>query len=104
MLDEIPDETGLETVCWIWDTNYELLKEEKIRKIIFSGKRYLDHRVRLLAAGVPEDRFVTVEEDGEILEHLQKDGIDTIYVLYDIMALRRSRKVTEEIMEALGRS
>ena len=101
MLDEIPDETGLETICWIWDTSFEYLKDESIRKIIVSGKRHLDHKVRLLVAGIDENKLVTVENDDEIYQHLIRDSVDKIYILYDVMALSRSRKVTQKIMEDL---
>ena len=100
MLDEIPDETGLETICWIWDTNFELLNDPSIRKIIVSGKRHLDHKVRLLMADLDPDKIVDVEDDKDIYPHLIKD-VDKVFVLYDIMALRRSRAVTEKIIEKL---
>ena len=100
MLDEIPDETGMETICWIWDTNFELLNDPKIKKIIIAGKRHLDHKVRLLYAGIDENRMVDVEDDQDIYPHLIKD-VDKIFVLYDVMALTRSRIVTDRIIEIL---
>ncbi len=100
MLDEIPDETGMETICWIWDTNFELLNDPKIRKIIIAGKRHLDHKVRLLYASIDENKMVDVEDDRDIYPHLIKD-VDKIFVLYDVMALSRSRIVTDRIIEIL---
>ena len=100
MLDEIPDETGLETICWIWDTNFELLNDPSIKKIIVSGKRHLDHRLRLLEAGIDPDKLVDVEDDEEICPHLIKD-VQNIFVLYDIMALKRSRAVCENIIKEI---
>lgn len=100
MLDEIPDETGLETICWIWDTNFELLNDPGIKKIIVSGKRHLDHKVRLLQAGIDPKKLVNVENDDEIYPHLIKD-VDSIFVLYDIMALKRSKAVAENIIKEL---
>ena len=100
MLDEVPDETGMETICWIWDTNFELLKDPNIKKIIICGRRHLDHKVRLLYPGIPENKMVDVRDDEDIYPHLIKD-VDKIFVLYDVMALRRSRAVTEGIIERL---
>ena len=100
MLDEIPDETGLETICWIWDTNFELLNDPSIKKIIVSGKRHLDHKVRLLQAGIDPDKLVNVEDDEEVYSHLIKD-VDNIFILYDIMALKRSRAVAENITKEI---
>ncbi len=103
MLDEIPDETGMETICWIWDTNFELLNDPEIKKIIVSGKRHLDHRVRLLLAGVDPEKLTDVEDDEDIYTHLIAD-VDRIYVLYDVMALSRSRIVTDNIIKKIRES
>lgn len=101
MLDEIPDETGMETICWIWDTNYELLNDDKIKRIIVSGKRHLDHKLRLLTSNVNENKIINFEDDKDINANLLKQDIDKIFILYDVMALSRSRKVAEEILKEL---
>ena len=97
MLDEIPEETTLETIAWIWDSDFEYLNDSNIKRIIVSGKRHLDHKVRLLAAGVNPDILFTIENDEDLYQYLIKD-VEEIYVLYDIMALRRSKKVMENII------
>ena len=50
MLDEIPDETGLETICWIWDTNFELLNDPNIKKIIV--RHQIIYALNLIAMNV----------------------------------------------------
>ena len=101
MEDEMPDETTLETICWIWDTDFEYLKDDKIRKIIVSGRRHFDHNVRLLTAGIERSRMVHFEDDREIVNNLDVKGIDKIYILYDVEAFSRSKLVLKEVKEYL---
>ncbi len=101
MEDEMPDETTLETICWIWDTDFEYLKDDKIRKIIVSGRRHFDHNVRLLTAGIERSRMVHFEDDREIVNNLDVKGIDKIYILYDVEAFSRSKLVLKEVNEYL---
>lgn len=101
MLDEIPDETGLETISWIWDSDYELFNDKTVKRIIVSGKRYLDHKLRLLTAGVDSSIVFAKENDEDLYQHLKYDDIDKIYILYDIMALKRSKIVMNNIINAL---
>ena len=101
MEDEMPDETTLETICWIWDTDFEYLKDDKIAKIIVSGRRHFDHNVRLLTAGIDKDKMVHFEDDEEIISHLETAGIDKIYILYDVEALSRSKNVLKAVKEYL---
>ena len=65
ILDEVFDNPlKTETVAWIYDTDYEFLNQSSIRKIILGGARYLDHRLRLLLAGIPAEKLVCLREEG----------------------------------------
>ena len=100
MLDEIPDESTIETISWIWDSDYEFLNNDSIKRIIISGKRHLDHKVRLLCANINPNIIFNVEDDNELYDYLIKD-VDSIYILYDIMALIRSKNVLNKLKEKL---
>jgi len=45
-------------VSWIWDTNWEILKD-KIAEITVSGNRALDLALRLKYAGIPQEKILT---------------------------------------------
>ena len=55
-------------ISWIWDAEFERLSAlaERIEKVIVSGDRALDMRVRIKYAGIP-DESITVERDYEKL-------------------------------------
>ena len=98
LLDEVFDNPlKSETVAWIYDTDYEFLNRENIKKIVVGGERYLDHRVRLLLAGIPEDRIVCVRDPFETSEYVDIQGIQKIYVLHDVNFITNSHKIRDSI-------
>ena len=98
LLDEVFDNPlKSETVAWIYDTDYEFLNRENIKKIVVGGERYLDHRVRLLLAGIPEDRIVCVRDPFETSKYVDIQGIQKIYVLHDVNFITNSHKIRDSI-------
>ena len=54
LLDEhYGDDPNIETITWLYETDFEYLKNENIKKIIVAGQRYLDYKLRLRLAGIP---------------------------------------------------
>ena len=55
MLDDVFDRVNSsEIMTWIYDTDFEFLNEETIRRIIISGVRCEDYKLRLLMTGISE--------------------------------------------------
>ncbi len=48
-----------ENTCWMYDCDFEFLNDENIENIIICGPRVKDYRLRLLLAGVPEEKIST---------------------------------------------
>lgn len=104
LLDEVfANPKKSETVAWLWDTDFEYLNTPSVRKIIVGGERWLDHRLRLLMAGIPEDRFVCMRDIDETPAHVDTEGIEKIYILHDVTLITRSRRVRDAIRERLER-
>ncbi len=102
MLDELfKDPNKTETVAWIYDTDYEYLNNEHIHKIVIGGERYLDHRLRLLLAGVPEEKLVYMRDVYETANHVDFDGISKIYVLHDVNSITRGKMVRDAVKERI---
>ena len=84
-LDEVQDRNHpAETLTWIYETDYEFLKSPNIKKIICAGHMYLNHKLRLLLAGIPEEKIFCVEEDERVPDFVDTEGIDKVYVLFEI--------------------
>ena len=98
LLDEVfenPHKT--ETSAWIYDTDYEFLNSEAIKRIIVGGDRYLDHRLRLLLAGIPQDKIVCMQDMLRTPEHLLLENDKAIYILHDVNSVSRGRAVRDAV-------
>lgn len=102
MLDEVfKDPNKTETVAWIYDTDYEYLNDEHIHKIVIGGERYLDHRLRLLLAGVPEEKLVYMQNIYDTAKYVDVTGISKIYVLHDVNSITRGKMVRDAVKERI---
>ena len=102
LLDEVyTDPHKSETAAWIFDTDYEDLNRPEIRKIIVGGARYLDHKVRLLLAGVPREKIVCIRDPFETPKYVDTQGVQEIFVLHDVVFISRGRQVRDKIAEKL---
>jgi len=65
-----------ENVSWIYDTDFETLNVDSVKKIVVFGDRGLDYQLRMLFAGIPQER----------IEHVSKpeDAIYAVDVLPDM--------------------
>ncbi len=102
LLDEVFDNPKKsETVAWIYDSDYEFLNDPHIRKIVVGGERYLDHHLRLLLAGIPEERLVCMRDPLATAPYVNPDGLDRIFVLHDVNSITRGRLVRDAIKERM---
>ena len=102
LLDEVFDNPKKsETVTWIYDSDYEFLNNPHIHKIIVGGERYLDHRVRLLLAGVPAEKLVCLRDPDATAAYVDTQGIDKIYVLHDVNFITRGHRVRDAVKQRL---
>ncbi|MBQ0042556.1 MAG: DUF1727 domain-containing protein [Lachnospiraceae bacterium] len=98
----LDDETPKESMCWIYDCDYERLNSPLIKHIIIPGSRALDQKLRLLMAGVPEEKIIIGMEDLEAPSYLEFDGTDTVFVLHQHWKPEMDKKVVARIRELLS--
>ena len=71
-------------------------------KIIVSGKRSKDTIVRLLMAGVPKEKiFADRDEVESVRKYFKPKNIESIYVLYDLYAMKQKEEVHQEVKKIL---
>ncbi len=92
-----------ENPCWIYDTDFEMLNKNDIKKIVCAGARNKDYRLRLLLAGVPGEKIVCVESELEAPKLLSYDEGDIICIFHGVdsadLAARVKEKVKQTAME-----
>ena len=98
--DEINEDN--ETITWFYDTDYEFLNGDNVEQIIVSGKRSKDTIVRLLMAGVPKEKiFADRDEVESVRKYFKPKDIESVYVLYDLYAMKQKEEVHQEVKKIL---
>ena len=88
-----------EDICWIYDTDFEFIADDYLHSIIVYGTRALDYKVRLLLAGVPEEKIKVVEKAEDAIELFEYIEDSLIYVLYDLDVIDKGLKIADAIRE-----
>ena len=100
LLDEMQDVNHpTETLTWLYETDYEFLNSPNIKRIIVGGHMFLNHKLRLLLAGVPEDRIVCIENEADIPKYVERTGIQKVYVLFEIDFVSKAFHMRDAIVE-----
>jgi len=85
IIDDCDDaKNSSENLTWLYDADFELLKQDNIKQIIIGGVRAHDYYLRLLLAGVPNEKLVKTEDELETIKFVNKEEVDTIFILHDI--------------------
>ena len=78
-------------VSWIWDINFDLLKENGVKRIITSGTRAYDIAIRIKTSGFDADKIIPCLSLDEAVEELYKTDVKK-YVIANYTALQPTRK------------
>ena len=90
-----------ENMAFLYDTDFEFLNDDDIEKIIVVGVRAKDILVRLLLAGVPEEKIKTCVSEDDILNVIElREGLD-VYILYEVYQIVIYEKIKTEITRAM---
>lgn len=92
---------SIEYIGWIYDVDFELLNKEDIIQIVATGPRCYDHKVRLLLAGVPEEKITCAEEELSGVDMIKTQDVDYVYILYDTSTYDLSCKMKEKLVKNL---
>lgn len=95
------DATWSENMCWLYDADFELLADDSIKTIVTTGSRGLDFKLRLLTAGIPEEKIKYVSDAIDCINELKFIEGETIYLLYGTDPLSPARKVRKKLEEHL---
>lgn len=71
-----------ENISWIYDTDFETLNVDSIKKIVVFGDRGLDYKLRMLFAGIPEEKIVHVMKAEDAIKQVDVLPDMNYYVLY----------------------
>ncbi|MBQ9765750.1 MAG: DUF1727 domain-containing protein [Lachnospiraceae bacterium] len=103
MVDDLYEEKeGSENTCWLYDADFEYLATPEVKRVVVAGARALDHKVRLLMAGIPEEKIVTVEAELDAVDKLAEiKGVEAIFILHEVFGYGRASEVRNRLKERL---
>lgn len=90
-----------ETVTYLYETDFEFLNRDNIKKIIIGSYLGMDYKIAMMMAGIDENKIVIAKDEKDTVNYVTFDGIDRIMILYDVDYLSGSKKIRDEIVEKL---
>ena len=102
ILDDLHEEAnGSENTAWLYDTDYEFLKDESIKQLIIAGPRYLDSYIRCLMADINPEKMVHERDIIDATSKLNLDGIEKIFILHDLYSIEETEQIKEKVKELI---
>ena len=90
-----------ENTAWYYDVDVEFLNEPNIKQIIIAGKRAPDLLLRLLIAGIPEEKIKITEHEVDSAQLLDLNGIKNIFVFFEMYVDQFKEPLKEKIKEMM---
>ncbi len=86
-----------ENVAWIYETDFEFLNVDSVKQVIAGGKRFADYEIRMLFAGIPEEKIAVCENELDTAKQLRISNIDRICILQDVFNTFYLKKIKADI-------
>ena len=99
--DDFDEKESSENIAWLYDADFEFLADPSILQIVTVGIRSLDSRMRLLIAGVPEERIVAVRDEKDAAALVDISSPDKIFLLYELYRHDSAVAVREQIVRRM---
>lgn len=105
LLDDVFDEkSSSENIAWLYDADFEFLSGDDVVQVLAVGARCLDTRLRLLIAGVPEERITVVPQAKDAAAGVGLDDCDKVFVLYEVYRQSQAVAVRNAIAERMRKA
>mgnify|MGYP005776544553 CR=1 FL=1 len=104
ILDDIYDKKSdsySEIITWLYDSDFEFLNAENIKRIIVGGFRANDYKVRLLLAGIPESKIYISDKEEETYKYLDLKNTDKVIIIHDIYLVNMASEIVNKIKDVL---
>ena len=90
-----------ENPSWMYDTDFEFLRSDDITCLVCAGPRAYDYKLRLLLAGIPEEKIRLSEDEFAALSLLPLTPGDDVYILYGVDGMPLAFRVKAKLKEML---
>ena len=90
-----------ENPSWMYDTDFEFLNSDDVTCLVCAGPRAYDYRLRLLLAGIPDEKIRLEEDEFAALKLLPLRDGDDVYILYGVDGMPLAFRVKAKLKEML---
>lgn len=101
MLDAPEYRKTTENMTWIYDADYELLNDDSIKRVVAAGIRVHDYHLRLLLAGIPEEKLRCVANELDAAHELELCDTDKVFILHDMTTMPLTEKVKAAVLDEI---
>ena len=99
LVDDINDNFhDSEATCWLFDCDYSVFTDPRIKQIVFAGPRCNDHYLRALLAGVDKEKIQITDDSSKAVGMLNTDISKDIFVLHDLYRPAEAKAIKEELI------
>jgi len=96
IIDDTDDaKNSSENLTWLYDADFELLKDEKIKKVIIGGVRAYDYKLRILLAGVNEEKIFVAQNEVDTAAFVT--DVEKLFILHDFTQFENMKKIKTEL-------
>ena len=98
MIDDLFErKDSSEFIGWIYDADFEFLNTPEMKQVILAGPRCFDYKLRLLIAGLPEEKILCEEDEFKAIKLIDKN-VSKFYLLHDTSTYDLACEVEEKII------
>ena len=90
-------------VSWLWDVDFERLKNINAQKIVITGMRVDELAVRLKYAGINEEKVMVARDLKAAAEALIGENCDMCYALVNYTVVFKIQEIFKELEKKYGR-
>lgn len=99
--DTFDNQNGSEATCWIYDVDFEFLNKDNIKRIIVGGVRNKDYKLRMLLAGIKEEKIVCVDDEQDTYKELILKDTDKVLILHEVYYVTGAKKIKDNIKKMI---
>lgn len=104
ILDDVYDHKAAnhsEVMSWLYDSDFEALSGDDVKRLILCGFRAYDYKVRALLAGIKEEKIFVSTEEAEAYKYLDLNGTDKIVIVHDIYLNKKADEIISKIKDVV---
>lgn len=90
-----------ENIAWFFDTDFEFLNDPGIEQLVVGGLRCHDMHLRLLMAGIPEEKITCCDQEADTAKYIDLSKVDSVYILHDLYTTHFAKAISKYLCESL---